>query len=355
LIDTTQNSVFQDKYFSGIDIDLSKVLFIFSYNDPSQIDSILLDRIHRIRFDNLSIEEKLVVAKKHILPEINRKMGLDNCVLLTDEVIEHLILTYTLESGVRKLKEVLFDLYGEINLELMRCENTDFMELPIVLDVEDLHTKYLTKYDKINEKKVHEQDEVGIINGLWANSLGRGGIIPIQTMMYPTSTFLELRLTGMQGDVMKESMNVAKTLAWKHMSEETQAKHIANFEKTKCQGLHIHCPEGAVSKDGPSAGAAITIAIYSQLMGKPIKRDVAITGEINLQGQITEIGGLEHKVLGGIRAGIKKFLYPKSNQFDFDKIMQKYGDHEYMNGIVFVSVDRIEDAIGHFIDEYNPV
>jgi len=353
LIDTTQNSVFQDKYFSGIDIDLSKVLFIFSYNDPSQIDSILLDRIHRIRFDSLSIEDKLVVVKKHILPEINRKMGLDNCVRLSDEVIEHLIVTYTLESGVRKLKEVLFDLYGEINLELMRCENTDLIELPIVLEVEDLHTKYLTKYDKINEKKIHENDEVGIINGLWANALGRGGIIPIQTMMFPTSTFLELRLTGMQGDVMKESMNVAKTLAWKHMSADTQAARVAEFEKTKCQGLHIHCPEGAVSKDGPSAGAAITIAIYSQLMGLPIKHNVAITGEINLQGQITEIGGLEHKVLGGIRAGIRKFLYPKSNQFDFDKIVQKYGDHTYMKEIVFVAVDRIEDAIGHFIEQYN--
>jgi len=343
LIDTTQNSGFQDKYFSGIDVDLSKALFIFSYNDPAQIDSILLDRIHRIRFDNLSLDDKVTVAKKHVLPELNRKMGIENCVVLSDDVIEHIIQTYTLESGVRKLKEVLFDLYGEINLELLRGDDSFQTSLPIDITMDDLRDKYLTKYERIREKMIHTSPEVGVINGLWANSLGMGGIIPIQTMFFPSTTLLDLRLTGMQGDVMKESMNVAKTLAWQQMSEAEQ-------EKIKCQGLHIHCPEGAVSKDGPSAGTAITIAIYSRLTGKPIRNEVAITGEINLQSQITEIGGLEQKVLGGIRAGVRKFLYPQSNETDFQKIKKKYGEKPFMVGIEFVAVDRLEQALPHFID-----
>ena len=348
LIDTTQNSVFQDKYFSGIDIDLSKVLFIFSYNDPSQIDSILLDRIHRIRFDNLSLEEKLVVVKKYMIPEIDKKMGLEHCIVMSDEVIEYIIETYTLESGVRKLKEIVFDLYGEINVRLLKCDAASQLELPIHVSIDDLQNTYLSKYDRITEQKIHKSPETGVINGLWANALGRGGIIPIQAMFFPTSTFLELRLTGMQGDVMKESMNVAKTLAWKLLSQEQQEELVNRFEKTKCQGLHIHCPEGAVSKDGPSAGAAITLAIYSLFSKRPIDNAVAMTGEINLQGQVTAIGGLEHKITGGIKAGIRKFLYPESNKRDFDKFLKKMGDKPVVTDIVFVPVSRIEDTFIHF-------
>lgn len=350
LIDTTQNSVFQDKYFSGIDIDLSKVLFIFSYNDPSQIDSILLDRIHRIRFDGLSLDEKIVVVRKYMIPEIEKKMGLDNCVFLSDEVIEYIIESYTLESGVRKLKEIVFDMYGEVNIRLLKCDTEPKFELPLHISIDDLQNIYLSKYDKIVEQKIHKSPEIGVINGLWANSLGRGGIIPIQAMFFPTPTFLELRLTGMQGDVMKESMNVAKTLAWKLLSSAEQAELVTIFEKTKCQGLHIHCPEGAVSKDGPSAGAAITVAIYSIFAKRSINNTVAMTGEINLQGQITAIGGLEHKIMGGIKAGIRKFLYPESNKTDFDKLWKKLGDKPMMNDIVFVSVSRIEDTFTHFFD-----
>lgn len=344
LIDTTQNAGFQDKYFSGIDIDLSKALFIFSYNDPSQIDPILLDRIHRIKFDNLSIDEKLVIARKYILPEINRKMGLDGCVELTDQVLSHLIETYTLESGVRKLKEVIFDLYGEINIELLKCENVD-ISLPILVTVDLLETRYLTKYDKLREKTIHDSAQVGVINGLWANAVGRGGIIPIQAVCYPTTTFLDFRLTGMQGDVMKESMNVAKSLAWSLLTESERALCLEKFERTKEQGIHIHCPDGATPKDGPSAGAAITTVIYSLLSGTPIRNDIAMTGEINLQGKITEIGGLEQKILGGIRAGVKTFFYPSSNRPEYDKFMQKYSGNRVLNGIDFISVSEIGEVI----------
>ena len=347
LIDTTQNDTFQDKYFAGINIDLSKALFIFSYNDPEQIDKILLDRIHRIRFDNLSIDEKLVIVNNYILPEINKKMGFCDVVTINDKLIEHIILNYTIEPGVRKLKELLFDLYGEINIEILKIKNIEEFEMPIVLTEELLETKYLKKYHKIEEKKIHENPEVGIINGLWANSLGRGGIIPIQTMLFPSSTFLELRLTGLQGDVMKESMNVAKSLAWNITPLERKKELLKYFEETKCQGLHIHCPEGAVSKDGPSAGTAITIAIYSLLNEKRIKNDVAITGEINLQGEVTAIGGLDIKIQGGIRAGVKTFLYPKSNHKDYKDFIEIYGEKDMVKGIEFKEVSNIKEVFDY--------
>lgn len=349
LIDSTQNSGFQDKYFSGIDIDLSKALFIFSYNDPSQIDSILLDRIHRIRFDNLTLDDKVVIVRNYILPEINKKMGMDNCVEMSDAIIEFIVENYTLESGVRKLKEVMFDLFGEINITMLRSgsANNDALVLPIVLTEELLIKRYLSKYTPVKERKIHANAEYGVINGLWANALGHGGIIPIQVSYFPTATFLELKLTGQQGDVMKESMNVAKSMAWGLLTSDEKKALMLEFESTKSQGIHIHCPDGAVPKDGPSAGTAITLSIYSLLAKKPIRNDVAITGETNLQGQITEIGGLPHKILGGIRAGVTTFMYPVANQLDFDKFMEKYGDKSYVKPIKFYPVERIEQTFEH--------
>jgi ATP-dependent Lon protease len=343
LIDQTQNNGFQDKYFSGIDLDLSKALFIFSYNDPDQIDRILLDRIHRIKFDNLSLDDKMVIVRKFILPEINKKMGFINIVDISDEIIEYIIESYTVEPGVRKLKEILFDLYGEINLEILKTKSTEVFELPITITKENLENKYLEKYTKIQEKRIHGSPQIGVINGLWANTLGRGGIIPIQTLLYPSSVFLDLNLTGLQGDVMKESMNVAKTLAWNLTTDDRKTELLAQFEKTKCQGLHIHCPEGAVSKDGPSAGAAITTAIYSLFNQMKIKNDIAITGEINLQGEVTAIGGLDVKIQGGIRSGVTTFLYPKSNHKEFMDWKNK-NKKTKTEAITFIEVSTIDDV-----------
>lgn len=345
IIDQTQNDIFQDKYFSGIDIDLSKVLFIFSYNDAQQIDKVLLDRIHRIKFDNLSLNDKVTIVKKYILPEINNKMGFDNVIEITDEIIEYIIETYTAEPGVRKLKELLFDLYGEINLDILRNSTKNIFELPILISKDNLENKYLKKYTKIQEKKIHEKPEIGIINGLWANSLGIGGIVPIQTLFFPSSTFLELKLTGLQGEVMKESMNVAKTLAWNLTPDDMKVKLVEEFEKTKCQGIHIHCPEGAISKDGPSAGAAITCALYSLFNKKNIRNDIAMTGEINLQGEVTAIGGLDIKIMGGLIAGITTFIYPKTNNKDFLEWKEK--NKKNTENIQFVEVSTITEVFQH--------
>ena len=346
LVDSTQNSTFQDKYFSGIDIDLSKVLFIFSYNDPEQVDRILLDRIHRIKFENLSLEDKIVIVNKYIIPELNEKMGFDKIVNIDDNTIEYIIEEYTNEPGVRKLKELFFDLFGEINIELLNNENIED-KVPVTIDIESIEDKYLVKYRRVIEKKIHNNDNIGVINGLWANVLGKGGIIPIQTLFFPSSTFLELKLTGLQGDVMKESMNVAKTLAWNLTTSKNKKHWIKVFEDTKCQGLHIHCPEGAVNKDGPSAGAAITVCIYSLLNKFKIPNNIAITGEINLQGEITAIGGLEHKITGGIKAGVTKFFFPEANERDFIQFKNntKNKNINNNNDIQFIHVDNIDNLL----------
>ena len=343
LIDTTQNDSFQDKYFNGIDLDLSKALFIFSYNDVDAIDKILLDRIHRIKFEHLTLDDKLVITKQYILPEIYSKMGIENIICLTDNVIESIIDQYTNEPGVRKLREILFEIIGEINLSILK-ENKDY-EIPIHITFEDVKHIYLKNRHEIINKKIHNEPSIGIITGLWANAAGRGGILPIQCNFFPSNTFLELKLTGMQGDVMKESMNVAKTLAWTLLEEKNMEELIKHFEKTKLQGIHVHCPEGAVPKDGPSAGTAITMVIYSLLSNKKIKNNIAITGEICLQGNVTAIGGLELKILGGIKAGVDTFIYPEENKKDFCDFYEKYKDKDCLENIKFYQVNHIKQVI----------
>ena len=352
LVDPSQNDEFHDKYFSGIDIDLSKVLFVFSYNDVSLLDRILLDRIHRVQFKNLSLEEKVVITKKHLLPEIYEKIKLENMITIDDDVIRYIVETYTMEPGVRKLKEILFEILSEINLEILHNKTDDFIydttkhcDCVINLTKESIKEKYLKERREIKEKKIHNKNEVGIINGLWANSMGQGGIIPIQCNYFPTSTFLDLKLTGMQGDVMKESMNVAKTLAYKLTTKNIQKKLIKDFKETNMQGLHVHCPEGAVPKDGPSAGTAITITIYSLLNNKKIKNNIAITGEINLQGCVTAIGGLDLKILGGIKAGVTEFIYPKENHIDFNMFIDKYQGNKLLENIQFYEVEHISEVM----------
>jgi ATP-dependent Lon protease len=343
LIDPTQNDSFQDKYFNGIDLDLSKALFVFSYNDASVIDKILLDRIHRIKFEHLTLEDKLIITRKHMLPEIFKKMGVEGCIEISDENILYIIENYTNEPGIRKFKELLFEIIGEINLSCLKDYNS--IELPITISNDDIKFKYLKEKHEMNEKKIPIGPATGVINGLWANAMGQGGIIPIEAKLFPSNTFMELKLTGLQGDVMKESMTVAKTLATSLVERNIMKKHVKEFDNTKIQGIHIHCPEGAVPKDGPSAGTAITCVLYSLLTNKPIKNTIAITGEMNLQGCVTAIGGLDLKILGGIKGGVKEFIYPKENEKDYKKFMEKYGEKDFVEGIIFHPVENIHQVL----------
>jgi endopeptidase La len=350
LIDPTQNDTFQDKYFSGIDLDLSKILFVFSYNDIEVIDRILLDRIHRIKFDHLTVQDKLIICKDHMLPEIYDTMGQCDNIVFSEEVLKFIIEKYTYESGVRKLKEILYEIVGEVNLTILKNEKNTY-ELPINITVDDIQNKYLKKRHYLREPSVHPEPTVGIITGLWANAMGKGGIIPIQSSFILSSSLLELKLTGMQGDVMKESMNVAKTLAWSLTDDDKKEELIKKFEKTKTQGIHIHCPEGAVPKDGPSAGTAITVTLYSLLNNKKIKNTIAITGEMNLQGRVTAIGGLDLKILGGIRAGVKTFVFPKDNEKDYHDFLEKYSKNVNIDGISFHAIETIDEALKYSIEE----
>ena len=341
LIDPTQNDKFQDKYFTGIDLDLSKALFVFSYNDVNLIDRILLDRIHRIKFDFLSLNDKIEIVMKFILPEIYAKMGLENIIDVDSEVIEYIIETYTNEPGVRKLKELLFEILGEININILKkAENYD---IPIKITKDDVKGKYLKSHNYIINKKVGSEGRVGVINGLWANSVGSGGILSIEVSMFPSTTLMEFKLTGLQGDVMKESMNVAKTLACNLTEDGILKEYIERTKNLHMQGIHIHCPEGATPKDGPSAGAAICLAIYSLINNKKIRSDVAITGELNLQGEIMAIGGLDLKITGAIKAGVKEILYPKDNSQDYEDFVSKNSSN--LENIRFVAIDNIKDVI----------
>ena len=346
LLDSTQNDCFQDKYFNGIDLDLSKALFILSYNDVDAIDKVLLDRIHRIKFDNLSLEDKLIIAKEHILPDIFKKMGLENVIEFNEEIIKFIIENYTCEAGVRKLKEILFQIIGEINIDVLVNKNK-YNEIPVIITKEDLVNKYFKDKKEVKYAQIEKESKIGIINALWANNLGQGGTLPIQSYFVPSDKFLHLTLTGSQGDVMKETMNVALTVAW-NLTDKTIQKNLVekynDVRNNNIYGIHLHTPDCSTPKDGPSATAAITVTIYSLFNNIKIKNNVGITGELNFSGKITEIGGLEYKFLGSIKCGIKEFIYPMENQKDCEKFLIKYKNNKIIENIIFHPVSTIQEV-----------
>jgi len=344
LIDSTQNTHFQDKYFSNIDLDLSKVLFIFSYNDVELLDKILLDRIHRIKFDILTLDDKLIIARDYLLPELYAKFHFNEILIFEEQEIRFIIEHYTNESGVRKLKEILFEIISSFNLMLLK--NNKCYELPFKLTI-DFIEEVLKDRFKINYLTIVNEPKVGIINGLWANSYGNSGIIHIESSFFHSANFLELKLTGLQGDIMKESMAVAKTLACSLLSTTELIAITKELEESKMQGIHIHVPEGATPKDGPSAGAAITLVLYSLLSKRKIKNYIAITGEICLQGNISAIGGLDMKILGGLRAGVTTFYYPKANAKDYKLFYEKY--EKNISKINFIELENIQQALEQII------
>ncbi len=324
LTDPVQNSHFRDKYFHGVDIDLSRATIIFSYNDPSNVNPILMDRITNVETKYLMISQKLHIAKNYLLPEMMKEMGLNNNdIVINEETIREIINKYTYEGGVRKLKSVLYNICRELNLANLIKNSIDGDKVKFPFVVESKHVKTLLKHKmEIDHDKIHKDDKPGIVNGLWANSLGNGGVLSIETMLVPSSSFLSVKATGHLEKVIKESTEVATSLAWNYLPEDVKNKYLTE-SKDKPLGIHIHCPDGATPKDGPSAGAALTIALYSLLTGKKIRHDIAMTGEINLEGKVTAIGGLEEKLEGAKRAGVKLVLFPKENIKHLDKIKER--------------------------------
>ena len=349
LTDATQNTEFCDKYFSGVKIDLSKVLFIFSYNVPENIDPILLDRIHRVKFSSLKKPEKIHIAKNYLLKEICDSVGFNREeIIMTDEVLSQIIEEYTFEPGVRKLRERLFEIVREINLRSILRHDIDNCKIqyPFVLKMDHLTNDIFAKKTRIQTKKIINKPMIGMVNGLYATSHGLGGITFIESYKIPMgSTSLDLELTGQQGDVMKESMKVAKTVAWNILPMHIKARIKSEMKATGNFGLHIHCPEAATPKDGPSAGLAITTTIISLLTHIPVKNEIAMTGEINLNGYALEIGGLESKLYGAKRAGVKTVLIPRDNEKDLSVIKMDEYNSALFEDFNIIIVDTIWDVL----------
>lgn len=331
LTDPSQNSHFQDRYFGNIDIDLSHVTFIFSYNDASNINHILRDRITEVKTSGFTLPDKLQIVEHFLVPSVCRDIGMPR-VSFSHETIQHMIEAYTYEGGVRKIKELIFDvcrslnvddLCGTVQLTSKRRKTSDTGSYTITIDKVK---EYLAHKHMMQKEKIHQTPTTGRINGLYASSMiDMGGIIAIETRFVPSDNVYGLALTGNLGKVMKESGTVAKTLAWDTLKPSVQAIWETKWAKAK-ESIHIHCPEGAVNKDGPSAGTALTVSMLSLLSGNPIRNDIAITGEINLSGDVLAIGGLRSKLYGAKNAGCKLVLYPADNSEDFTKIERECDD-----------------------------
>ena len=345
LLDPTQNDVFQDKYFSGIELDLSKALFVLSYNDAELIDRILLDRVHRIKFDNLSLEDKIVIATKYVLPEIYVKMGLEGIIEISNEVLKFIIEEYTCESGVRKMKQVLFEIVGEINLSVLKNNEVEYI-LPIVISIDDIKTKYFKDKRTPHRQKIHNESRVGVINCLWANNLGAGGILAASAKLFPSDKFLDLKMTGLLDKMMEESFQISLTNAFNLLTEERKIQLNKMYNGDQKLGIHLHMGDGSVSKSGTSAGIAITILMYSLLSDIKIKNDFAVTGEASdLNGKVGEIGALSIKIVSGIKAGVKNFIFPVENEKDYKDFIDKNKNTELIKGIQFYPINHIGEAI----------
>lgn len=348
LTDSSQNSHFRDKYFHGIDIDLSRTTMIFSYNDPSNVNPILLDRITTVETKFLMVSQKIHIAQNYLLRNMMKDMGLqDKDVIIDDDTLRFMIDNWTHEGGVRKLKSLLYSIVREINIANLTNTPIGDTIVTFPFHVSQTNIKQILKYKyEIVSEKIHKEDKCGVINGLYAMSDGSGGgIMPIEILWVPSSKPLEVTATGNLKTVIKESTQVASTLAFNYLTKEMQNKWLVDL-KDYPKGLHLHCPEGSTPKEGPSAGTALTCAIYSMLTGRKIKHNIAITGEINLQGRVTAIGGLENKIEGAKKAGVKLILYPKDNEKDVVLIKER-NPTLIDDNIKIIAIETIEEAFSH--------
>jgi endopeptidase La len=354
LTDPNMNKSFQDRFFQGVEFPLDKVIMIFSYNDSSLVDPILLDRLKEIQVKPYTTMEKIKIAKEFIIPEMIESIGLESeeWTKLTDEIIEYIIENYTNEAGVRDIKRYIEKIFLTLNLD--KIYHRDEFEKGNLKEVtKDIINNILQKPN--NEiSKIHSKPDIGIINGLYATNNGDGGIIPIQIFNNFSSTpnAYEIKLTGKQGDVMKESVHCSLTAAIDYIRRNVKKyPFIKNLDEYLVEnfkyGFHVHAPSTSTPKDGPSAGCAFTSAFISRILGKAIRNDVAMTGEIELTGRITKIGGLNFKLIGSKKAGVKLVFVPKENEKDLEEIKQKYPKlvDDTFEVRIFEYIDEITDII----------
>ena len=295
VLDPEQNNTFTDHYMN-VPYDLSDVFFICTANTTDTIPSPLLDRMEMIRFPGYSPLEKFSIAKKHLLPKAKEKTGIaPGALRLTDDAIDDIINSYTMEAGVRGLKKKLETLCRHAAVELVSGKRKR-----VSIGVDDL-PDYLDQVP-IRHGKVKEVKEPGIVTGLAWTAVG-GEILFIETMFTKGSG--KIQITGQLGDVMKESAQLAISLVKKLYPDKVKL-----FEEND---LHIHVPEGAVPKDGPSAGITLTTALSSLVNDIPVDPTIAMTGEVSLRGDVMPIGGLPEKLMAAQRAGVKKVFIPDEN------------------------------------------
>lgn len=324
ILDSEQNSTFFDHYID-MPFDLSRVLFITTANDVSSIPSPLLDRMEVIELGSYTREEKFQIAKHHLIKKQLKAVGLSaNNVKFTDEAIFKLIDAYTREAGVRRLDRTIASVCRKSAAKIVSGEG----KVKITSAV--LHEMLGT--EKYKPDALQKKDEVGLVNGLAWTSVG-GEMLQMEVVGVPGTGKLEM--TGSLGDVMKESAHAAVTCV------RSRAELLGiDKEFYKNLDIHIHAPEAAVPKDGPSAGVTMVTAIVSALSGIPVRRDIAMTGEVTLRGRVMPIGGLKEKSMAAYRNGIKKVFIPIENLPDLDNV-----DSVVKDNVEFTAVETIDELL----------
>lgn len=326
VLDPAQNSTFGDHYLE-VDYDLSQVMFVTTANSLNMPQP-LLDRMEIIRIPGYTEDEKLEIAKRHVLPKLMKDHGLKASEFVVPEkAIRDLIRYYTREAGVRSLERELGALARKTVRDLAR-------EKVASITVDD---ERLAKYAGVRKYRYGETDEVdqvGIVTGLAWTEFG-GDILTIEAVKMPGKG--RMTVTGNLKDVMKESISAANSYVRSRAVQFGIKPPI--FEKTD---VHVHVPDGATPKDGPSAGSAMALAIVSVLTGVPIRKDIAMTGEITLRGRVTAIGGLKEKLLAALRSGVKTVLIPQENEKDLADVPQSVKD-----GLEIIPVSTFDEVLKH--------
>ena len=325
VLDSAQNNAFRDHYME-LPFDLSKVMFITTANSVDTIPGPLLDRMEVIEVPSYTEEEKLQIARKHLLPRQITEHGLaPKAVKLTDRVMRELIEGYTREAGVRTLERTIAKVVRKSAVTML---DTGVEEVSVTSAV----LKEYLGAARFTREKIEKEPRIGVVNGLAYTTVG-GETLEVECAVMPGKG--TMHLTGKLGDVMKESAEAAFTWVRAHSKQLGLAD---DFHKDK--DIHIHVPEGAVPKDGPSAGVTMTTALVSGLTGIPVRQDVAMTGEITLRGRVLPIGGLKEKTLAAYRAGITTLVIPKENVKDLEEIPP-----HVLSQFRIVAAEQIDDVL----------
>ena len=328
VLDAEQNKTYRDHYLE-IPYDLSDVMFITTANTLDTVPRPLLDRMEVIELNSYTDEEKLMIAKNHLLPKQMKKHGIKKPQLrVTDDAIREIISCYTRESGVRKLERRFAEICRKTAMSILEQEN------PKRITVTGSNLETYLGIRRYLPDRLPGSDQVGLVTGLAWTSVG-GETLEVEVNVMEGSGKLEL--TGNLGDVMKESAHAALSYI---RANALKLGVPADFYKTK--DIHVHFPEGAVPKDGPSAGVTVCTALVSALTGVSVRRDVAMTGEISLRGRVMAIGGLKEKTMAALRHGISTVIIPKDNERDLEEIDQTV--RKALNFVVASHIDTVLDT-----------